>query len=413
MTDRETGGEGRTESPSCRGVATPLSGMRIARIATVPYTMVAHLKAQISYIQKQGAQVFAVASDEPEMASLRELDGVRCVPLDIPRAISPWRDLRALYKLYSFFRREHIQIAHSTTPKAGLLTALAALAAGVPVRLHTFTGQPWVTMRGLKRWLARASDKLIVGLNTHCYTDSPSQRRYLIAEGMAGEKDLSVVGVGSLAGVDIRRFDLDRIPVQQRGELRQAIGITPGAPVLLFMGRITRDKGIYELLQAYSEIKRAGSDAHLVIVGNFDNESGAGGGISRSEILQIPDAHIVDYTDRPEFYFAIADILCLPSYREGFGTVVIEAAAMGVSTVGTNIYGLSDAVVTEETGLLVPVKDAAALAQAIERLLNDKTLRAAMSEAARRRTRALFDSERINEMLVREYADLFAAKGSE
>ncbi|MBA3023302.1 MAG: glycosyltransferase family 4 protein [Gammaproteobacteria bacterium] len=387
-----------------------LTDIRIARIATVPYTMVAHLKSQIAHIREQGSQVYAVASDEPEMAELEELDGVRCIPLDIPRAISPWRDLRAFIRLYRFFRRERIQIAHSTTPKAGLLTALAAFAAGVPVRLHTFTGQPWVTMRGVKRWLARASDKLIGKLNTRCYADSPSQRRFLISQGIVDEHKLTVVGAGSLAGVDVRRFDPDRFPAQQRGALRQSLGIPHGAPVLLFVGRITRDKGIDELLQAYSAIKQAGSEAHLLIVGNFDIGSGTGGAVSRGDIAQLPDTHLVDYTDDPESYYSIADILCLPSYREGFGTVVIEAAAMGVTMVGTNIYGLSDAVVDGETGLLVPVKDAGALAQAIGRLLSDKGLRAQLAEAARLRVLTLFDAERVNELVVREYADLLAAK---
>jgi glycosyltransferase involved in cell wall biosynthesis len=392
---------------------TPLSlqDIRIARIATVPYTMVAHLKSQIAHIRQQGARVYAVASDEPEMATLEELDGVRCIPLDIPRAISPWRDLRAFIGLYRFFRRERIQIAHSTTPKAGLLTALAAFAAGVPVRLHTFTGQPWVTMSGSKRWLARASDKLIGRLNTRCYADSPSQKGFLISQGIVGGHRLSVIGAGSLAGVDVRRFDPDRFPARQRNAVRRSIGIPDGAPVLLFVGRITRDKGIDELLAAYAAIKQTGSPAHLVIVGNFDNASGTGGAISRSDIARLPDAHIVDYTDNPESFFSIADILCLPSYREGFGTVVIEAAAMGVTMVGTNIYGLSDAVVDGETGLLVPVKDAGALAQAMAKLLNDQGLRARMAEAARQRTLALFDAERVNDLVVREYADLLSAKG--
>ena len=389
----------------------PLQDIRIARIATVPYTMVAHLKSQIAHIRHQGAQVYAVASDEPEMAALEELDGVRCIPLDIPRAISPWRDLRAFIGLYRFFRRERIQIAHSTTPKAGLLTALAAFAAGVPVRLHTFTGQPWVTMRGAKRWLARAGDKLIGRLNTRCYADSPSQKEFLISQGIVDERRLFVVGAGSLAGVDVRRFDPDRFPARQRDAVRRSIGIPDGAPVLLFVGRITRDKGIDELLAAYTAIKQTGSPAHLVIVGNFDNASGTGGAISRSDIVRLPDAHIVDYTDNPESFFSIADILCLPSYREGFGTVVIEAAAMGVTMVGTNIYGLSDAVVDGETGLLVPVKDAGALAQAMAKLLNDQGLRARMAEAARQRTLALFDAERVNDLVVREYADLLSAKG--
>lgn len=385
---------------------SPLSGIRIARISTVPFFVVAQLKHQIAALGSLGAHVAVVASNEPELAQLEGLPGVRCTPIEIPRSITPWRDLLALIHLYRFFRRERIQIAHSTTPKAGLLTALAAFAAGVPVRLHTFTGQPWVTMSGFKRGLARASDRLIGCLNTRCYTDSASQRQFLIAQGILDETQVFVVGAGSLAGVDIRRFDRNRFSVTQCEALRQSLGIPHDAPVLLFMGRITRDKGVHELLQAYASIKAAGADAHLVFVGKFDTESGVAGAISREDIARLSDTHIVDYTDQPESYFAIADILCLPSYREGFGTVVIEAAAMGVPAVGTDIYGLSDAVVHGETGLLVPVRDASALAHAIGKLLADDSLRNRMSEAARRRAQTEFDAERISELLVQEYAGL-------
>jgi glycosyltransferase involved in cell wall biosynthesis len=188
------------------------------------------------------------------------------------------------------------------------------------------------------------------------------------------------------------------------------LGIAQGAPVLLFVGRITVDKGVHELLQAYSAIKAAGSDAHLVFVGRFDAESGVAGAISRDDIERISGTHIVGYTDCPEAYMAIADILCLPSYREGFGTVVIEAAAMGLPTVGTDIYGLSDAVVHGETGLLVPSRDAESLAGAISILLADGALRSRMSEEARHRARALFDAELVSNLLMQEYADLLQAR---
>lgn len=388
-----------------------LSDIRIARISTVPFFVVAQLKHQIAALGAQGAQVAVVASDEPEMALLEGLEGVRCVPIDIPRSISPWRDLIALIRLYRFFRRERIQIAHSTTPKAGLLTALAAFLAGVPVRLHTFTGQPWVTMRGIKRWLARAGDKLIGRLNTRCYTDSASQRQYLLAQGILDERRLFVIGAGSLAGVDMRRFDRDRFNEAQCAALRQSLGIPQEAPVLLFVGRITVDKGVHELLQAYAAIKAAGSAAHLVFVGRFDTESGVAGSISRDDIVRLPDTHLVGYTECPEAYVSMADILCLPSYREGFGTVVIEAAAMGVPTVGTNIYGLSDAVEQGETGLLVAPQDAEELAQALQRLLDDGSLRSKMGAAARQRASAAFDSDKVSALVVDEYRTLLQAAG--
>lgn len=387
-----------------------LSGFRIARISTVPFTVVALLKHQIEMLGRYGAQVSVVTSKEPELALLEGLDGITCVPINIPRSIAPWHDLLALLQLYLFFKRERIHIAHSTTPKAGLLTSLAAFLAGVPVRLHTFTGQPWVNMSGAKRWLLRTSDKLIGRLNTRCYADSVSQQKFLIEQGIVDAGRLFVIGSGSLAGVDVRRFDRSRYFTGQCESTRRALGIPDNAPVLLFVGRITNDKGVRELLQAFQKIKADSSDAHLIFVGNLDTESGVNGTISVEDIEKLPGAHFVGYTETPEAYMAIADILCLPSYREGFGTVVIEAAAMGVPTVGTDIYGLSDAVVNGETGLLVAPHNAVELANALEYLLADKLTRTGMGEAARRRALALFDAEEVNKRVADEYCVLLGAR---
>ena len=383
-----------------------LEGIRIARISTVPFFVVAQLKNQIRMLGQSGARVIVVASNEPELALLEGLDGVTCVPINIMRSISPLRDVVSLVRLFLFFKREKIQIAHSTTPKAGLLMAIAAWWARVPVRLHTFTGQPWVSMHGVKRWVARASDKLIGVLDTRCYADSNSQREFLIAQGIMPADKLAVVGSGSLAGVDVQRFDLNQFSATQRASTREALGIPADAPILLFVGRITVDKGVRELLRAFETLKAASYDAHLVFVGRFDDESGVAGVIKPDDIQRLPDAHLVGHTETPEAYLAVADILCLPSYREGFGTVVIEAAAMGVPTVGTNIYGLSDAVVQGETGLLVPPHDADQLANAFEALLDDRELRSRMGEAAKRRALTLFDARMLNQQLAEEYCKL-------
>lgn len=383
-----------------------LNGVRIARISTVPFFVIAQLKHQIEMLGSLGADVTVVSSDGPDMASLNGLNGVDCVVIDIPRSISPWRDLMALFRLFFFFRRRHIQIAHSTTPKAGLLTALAAILAGVPVRLHTFTGQPWVNMHGIKCWLARGSDRLIGKLNTRCYADSASQRQFLIDQRIVDSTHLFVIGAGSLAGVDIRRFERNRFLPDGCASIRQSLGIPDNAPVLLFVGRITVDKGVRELLLAFKMLKAAASDAHLVFLGRFDTDSGVLGSISSSDIECSCDTHIVGYSECPEAYLAIADILCLPSYREGFGTVVIEAAAMGVPTVGTDIYGLSDAVVHGETGLLVPSHNAELLANALGKLLANKSLREKMGESAKQRARALFNADIVNNEVAEEYIAL-------
>jgi glycosyltransferase involved in cell wall biosynthesis len=181
--------------------------------------------------------------------------------------------------------------------------------------------------------------------------------------------------------------------------------------VLLFVGRITVDKGVRELLQAFRSLKAAASDAHLVFVGRFDTGSGVEGAILPGDIERLPDTHITGYTDIPEAYLAIADILCLPSYREGFGTVVIEAAAMGVPTVGTDIYGLSDAVAQGETGILVPPRNVGELAAALEKLLSNPPLRTQMGVAARQRAIEKFDAVAFNQWVIDEYLSLLETAG--
>jgi len=383
-----------------------LSGIRIARISTVPFFVLTQLKHQIEVICASGASVTIITSEGPELAALQALTGVTCKPIKIPRSIAPLRDVVALLRLFLMFKRDKIDIAHSTTPKAGLLTAVAAYFAGVPVRMHTFTGQPWVNMRGPVRWLTRSSDWLIGKLNTRCYADSESQRQFLIAQGVVSAQNLSVIGAGSLAGVDLTRFNQTRFSDQQRIKLRCDLGIPANVPILLFMGRITIEKGVRELMTAFRQLKSAGNAVHLVLAGPLDSGSGVVQEISRHEIEGVAGAHIVGYTECPETYMSIADILCLPSYREGFGTVVIEAAAMGVPAVGTDIYGLSDAVVNGETGVLVPPRDATALATALAKLLGNEKLRVEMGHAAKLRSEVLFDANLIDGKLIQECCDL-------
>lgn len=357
----------------------------------------------------RGAKVTVISNGGSELSLLGNLPGIRCVPIEIPRSISPWRDFLALIRIFLLLRRERIQIAHSTTPKAGLLTSLAAFLACVPIRLHTFTGQPWVNMRGPKRWLAWSSDWLIGILNTRCYADSPSQKDFLIEQKIVNGRKVAVIGAGSVAGVDIERFNRERFSQEQCDDLRDSLQIPHGVPVLLFLGRITVDKGVRELIQSFCAMKASGIKAHLLLVGPIDVASGVSGALSARDIERVADTHWVDYTNIPEAYLAIADVLCLPSYREGFGTVVIEAAAMGVPTVGTNIYGLTDAVVHGETGLLVEPRNIEELSQALERLLADKQLRISMGAAAMQRARRLFDARQVNKQVIDEYLALLEA----
>lgn len=388
----------------------PLSGVRLAHVTSVPFFLVTQLKNQMAHLRSYRMTVMMVSSAGPELGQLELGPGFEHTAIEIRRKPAPIQDWVALVRMIGLFRRRRFDIVHSTTPKAGFIVALAGWLMRIPVRVHTFTGQPWVTMTGPLRWVSRWSDKLIVALNTRVYADSPSQRQFLIDEKIVRAKNIRVIGGGSLAGVDVERFDPVRYSDTRREELRHEIGIRSGATVITFIGRITRDKGIRELLEATQRLRTGLVDVELILIGPIDTDIESGSDSSDNSIgvfvQSFPWVHAVGYSAVPEDFLAITDILCLPSYREGFGTVVIEAAAMGVPTVGTRITGLEDAIVDEVTGLLVPPKDIGALTGALKRLIEDAPLRHRLGQAARRRCLMQFDGRIVSSKLVDEYVSL-------
>lgn len=388
-----------------------LKNVRVVRLASVPYFLVSQLQNQVEQHVQYGMEVLLVSSSGPELKRLHLGKNLRHAVIEFARPISPWCDLKSLWRLIRLLAYERPLIVQSTTPKPGLLAAIASFLLRVPVRLHTFTGQPWVNRRGPVRWLARAADRLIVRLNTHCYADSASQRQFLIDEGIAPAHRISVIGAGSLTGVDTIRFSRDRWTMPERDEIRREFKIAPDANVLVFVGRIARDKGIQELLEAFERLVLDGCDCHLLLVGPLDEECGGDSFRVSATAHAAGRIHPVGYTDVPERYLAIADFLCLPSYREGFGTVVIEAAAMAVPTIGTRITGLKDAVLDGVTGLLVPPRDAIAFEQAVRQLIENPTLKKQFGEAARERCLREFDAKIVNRRLAEEYVRLLKQAG--
>lgn len=377
--------------------------MKIARIATVPFFLYNHLRRQITDTAAAGHDIVLISSDGPEVVSLNQLNGVRFEPLEIQRQISPLKDLVSLWRLFWLFRKEQFDIVHTATPKAGMLGAIAAFLAGVPIRLHTFTGQAWVEMHGFKRKVAKLGDWLTVSLNTRCYADSPSQREFMVDEAIAPQNTIHVLGAGSLAGVDLQRFS-DHSTHADIRQHRRELQVPDDHIVITFIGRITADKGICELIASFRELQAKNLPCTLFLIGPEEPDAQQLYQITR--LVDLPHVHRLGYQTNPEHWLAMTDIFCLPSYREGFGNVVIEAAAMGVPTVGTDIPGLRDAVVHAETGILVPVKNVPALTQALTELLTDEGLRSRMGQSACLRVREEFDACKINRLLIEEYQSL-------
>lgn len=361
-----------------------------------PMTLHAFLFPHIAALQRRYA--VTVVANFPGGGSSSAVPGAEVASLPIERRISPLRDLAALAGLVRLFRRTHFSAIQSVTPKAGLLTMLAGLLARVPVRIHVFTGQVWANRRGAARWFLKSMDRVIARCATHVLVDSPSQRDFLIAEGVVNADCSRVLGKGSISGVDASRFRPDP---DARGSVRAKLGYPEDSVVFLYLGRLSRDKGVLDLAAAFSRIAATDRKLGLLVVG--PDEDGVQAAMRAALDAAAPQARFVSYTDHPEQYMAAADVFCLPSYREGFGTTIIEAAACAVPAIGSKIYGVTDAIDEGATGLLFEPGNIEALADCLNRLARDPALRLAMGESARVKALRDFPESAITGELLRLY----------
>lgn len=371
---------------------------RLCFVVSSPLTARAFLSGHIAALGERYAVDLAVdATDDTGLGDIP--CHARVVPLPIRRNVAPHADLRALVRLYLLFRRERYAAVSSVTPKAGMLTMLAAALAKVPLRIHVFTGQVWVTRLGWKRRLLKMADRIMARLATHVLADSPSQRDFMVAEGVVASGKARVLGEGSICGVDGDRFRPDE---ERRSCIRQAYGIPETGVVFLFLGRLNRDKGVLDLAGAFAALDN--DAAWLLVVG--PDEGGLRMEMEHRLGTSLARTRFVGYTDRPEDFMAAADVFCLPSYREGFGMVIIEAAAAGIPAIGARIYGITDAIEEESTGLLHRPGDVAGLAGAMAMLAGEADRRRAMGVAARARALRLFSREAVTRSWVDFYRQL-------
>jgi glycosyltransferase involved in cell wall biosynthesis len=312
---------------------------------------------------------------------------VRFIPVEIKRKISFFHDIKAFIKLCLIFRKERFFSVHSLMPKSGLLAMVAAYLVRVPCRIHTFTGQVWANKIGFDRRLLKYFDKLIVFCSTSILVDSFSQRKFLIDEGVVNLGQANVLGGGSVCGVNTARFVPSEVT---RSVVREKLGIPQNAFLFLFVGRLNRDKGVVDLVVAFSRILEYAENVYLLVVG--PDEEGLSSELSNIFLSNIDKFRIVDFSDRPEDFMASSDVLCLPSYREGFGSVVIEAAACKVPSIVSCIYGLTDAVDSGKAGLMHPPGDISAIESCMIRMINDEDCRNSMALTAYNRVHNCFST---------------------
>lgn len=371
----------------------------ICFVTAIAGSATSFLKDHMGALQKE--YIIYYVCNEPDESRIDVAhDGYHCV--NIQRGICIGRDLKAVWQLYRYFRKMKFDAVHSVTPKAGLVTALAGFMARVPNRTHIFTGQVWANKTGVMRWLLKAMDKIITMLDNHLLVDGEGQRQYLIKESVLKEYNSKVLGKGSICGVNLERFALSD---EVRREKRREIELLPNQVVYVFMGRLNHDKGLYELLPAFDKLVKECPNAFLLLFGS--DEENVASHFCEYTHLQPNNFRYYGRTSEPQKMLQAGDVFVLPTYREGFGSSVIEAAALGLPTICSDAYGVMDAMVDEETGLRCHVGDVESLYQCMKRLYDDKELREQMGKAGRERVIRDFDGKVVTQKWVEFYHQMF------
>lgn len=381
----------------------------LLHIVTVPMTL-GFLKGQVGYMKEKGLIVEAITSPGEFLETFAQEEQINVNSVLMLRQISPLQDIIAIIKLWKCLRKSKPQIVHASTPKGGLLGTIAAWLAGIPVRIYQIRGLPLMTANGFKRWLLWLSEKVACLLANQVLCNSHSLRKVALAENLCPEDKIKVLLGGSSNGVDaINRFNPDNLPVNARQDIRQQYGIPDEALVIGFVGRVVRDKGIVELTLAWQQLREEFSNLHWLVVGPFEAQDSI-----PPEIEQIlksdPRIHLTGINwNTPPFYKAM-DILVLPTYREGFPNVPLEAASLELPVVATIIPGCVDAIADKVTGMLVPPKEVKGLVESIRMYLKDSDLRSKHGKAGRDRVLSQFRQEAIWEAIYEEYLYLLKFK---
>lgn len=342
------------------------SKKKIIRVTTVPISLSNLLKGQLKYMSKYYSMI-AISSPGKILDNYSKEEGISTESVVMTRKISPFKDLMAVYKLYKIFRREKPFIVHSHTPKAGTASMIAAKLAGVPNRLHTIAGLPLVEATGLKKNILFFVEKVTYYCATKIYPNSYGLKEIILKNKFTTSDKLHIIGNGSSNGIDTSYFNSQLITQKEKSKLKSKLNIKDSDLVFIYVGRLVKDKGINELVGAFKNIAASNSNAKLLMVGMFEKELDPLAQETINEIKTNPNIIAVGWKDDVRPYFSISNVLVFPSYREGFPNVVMQAGAMGLYSIVSNINGCNEIIIDGKNGKIIPPKDEEALYLAMKK----------------------------------------------
>ena len=379
-----------------------MNKQKLFRITTVPISLDKLLSSQLQFMNTY-YDVTAVSSEKKYLERVGEKEKVSTFHLEMSRKITPISDLLAVVKLYFFLRNQKPFIVHTHTPKAGIVGMLASKLAGVPNRLHTVAGLPLLESHGLKRKLLNFVEKTTYCCATKVYPNSHGLLGIITKNKYCSPNKLKVIANGSSNGIDSDYFNPDIFSVSQNLELKKELGILTSDFVFVFVGRLVADKGINEMVAAFKVVNKKYPNAKLLLVGDYENDLDP---LRQTTLHQIQttDAIItVGFQSDVRRYLSIADALVFPSYREGFPNVVMQAGAMGLPTIVSNINGCNEIIIEGENGTIIPVKNSAIIIEKMELLMTDANYFKKLKSNAREMIVSRYEQKLVWESILKEY----------
>lgn len=374
---------------------------KIIRTATVSLSLDILLKGQLAFL-KEYYEVIAVSGQDENLEKVSKREGVRTENVTMYRTITPFKDLGSLIKLYFLFKKEKPLIVHSITPKAGLLSMIAAYFAGVPIRIHTFTGLLFPYRTGILHHVLLFMDKVLCLFATTIFPEGKGVRNDLIRFKVT-KKPLTIIANGNVNGIDTDYFSSLQISSSQKEKLQEELKFKKDDFIYVFVGRLVTDKGINELVEAFDDLSKTNKACKLLLVGPFENQLDPLSLTTLQTINSNKSILAVGFQDDIRPYLAISDVFVFPSYREGFPNVVLQAGAMNLPCIVTDISGCNEIILPNENGIIIPIKNKKAIFDGMIAMISNDNLRNNCKKNARNFIVSRYQQDKVWQGLLEEY----------